>query len=43
MLEQVKVSKMNGKLEELQAISTNTRTNKFCVDMKNVKRKLDLQ
>lgn len=38
MLEQVKVSNMNGKLITLQAISTNTRTNQFCIDMKNVKK-----
>jgi hypothetical protein len=38
MLPKVKVSNMNGKLEELQAISTNTRTNQFCIDMKNVKK-----
>ena len=38
MLPQVKVSNMNGKLEELQAISTNTRSNQFCIDMKKVKK-----
>jgi len=36
MLTQVKVSKMQGKLEELEAISTNTRTNPFCAEMKDV-------
>ena len=36
MLNQVKVSRMQGKLERLEAISTNTRTNSFCVKMKNV-------
>ena len=38
MLPKIKVSKMNGKLEELQAISTNTRSNQFCIDMKKVKK-----
>ena len=36
MLQQVKTSNMQGKLITFQAISTNTRTNKFCVDMKEV-------
>tara|TARA_R110002124_G_scaffold192479_1_gene359604 strand:+ start:1828 stop:2442 length:615 start_codon:yes stop_codon:yes gene_type:complete len=36
MLQQVKVSKMQGKLESFQAISTNTRTNEFCVKMAEV-------
>ena len=36
MLQQVKVSNMQGKLETFQAVSTNTRTNDFCVKMKNV-------
>ena len=36
MLQQVKVSNMQGKLITFQAISTNTCTNKFCVDMKEV-------
>ena len=38
MLAQVKVSNMQGKLLNLQAISTNTRTNDFCVKMKNVQK-----
>ena len=33
MLSPVKVSRMTGKLTDLQAISTNTRTNEFCVKM----------
>ena len=42
MLAQVKVSNMDGtKLDKFQAVSTNTRTNEFCVKMKNVKRPLD--
>ena len=39
MLAQVKVSNMDGtKLDKFQAVSTNTRTNDFCVKMKNVKK-----
>ena len=33
MLEQIKTSNMSGKLEGLQAISTNTRSNPFCQKM----------
>ena len=33
MLSPVKVSRMTGKLTDLQAISTKTRTNEFCVKM----------
>jgi len=33
MLERVKTSKMNGKLEGLQAVSVNTRSNPFCQKM----------
>ena len=37
-MQEVHISKLNGKLEGFQAISVNTITNKFCQDMHNTKR-----
>ena len=37
-MQTVHISKLNGKLQDFQAISVNTITNKFCQDMHNTKR-----